>query len=78
MLPSRAIRGRWAKPGQKTFFGVDQDLRAFDRFINRFLSVNQPWNSPKFLIGESYGTTRSAALADMLGNEGVQLNGVGK
>jgi carboxypeptidase C (cathepsin A) len=38
--------------------------------------VNQRWNSPKFLIGESYGTTRSAALADMLGNDGVQLNGV--
>ena len=38
--------------------------------------MNQRWNSPKFLIGESYGTTRSAALADMLGNDGVQLNGV--
>ena len=68
---------RAAGKGQpKDFFGVDQDLRAFDRFIIRFLSVNQRWNSPKFLIGESYGTTRSAALADMLGNDGVQLNGV--
>jgi carboxypeptidase C (cathepsin A) len=55
---------------------VDQDLRAFDRFIARYLTVNQRWNSPKFLMGESYGTTRSAALADMLGNDGVQLNGV--
>jgi carboxypeptidase C (cathepsin A) len=55
---------------------VDQDLRAFDRFIQRYLNLNQRWNSPKFLIGESYGTTRSAALADMLGNDGVQLNGV--
>jgi carboxypeptidase C (cathepsin A) len=60
----------------KDFTGVDQDLRAFDRFIQRYLNVNQRWNSPKFLIGESYGTTRSAALADMLGNDGVQLNGV--
>jgi carboxypeptidase C (cathepsin A) len=60
----------------KDFTGVDEDLRAFDRFIIRYLSVNQRWNSPKFLIGESYGTTRSAALADMLGNNGVQLNGV--
>ena len=51
-------------------------LRAFNLFIQRYLSVNQRWNSPKFLIGESYGTTRSAALADMLGNSGVQLNGV--
>ncbi len=69
---SRAV----GKGTPKDFFGVDQDLHAFDRFIIRFLSVNQRWNSPKFLIGESYGTTRSAALSDMLGNDGVQLNGV--
>ena len=64
------------KATDKDFAGVDQDLKAFDRFIERYISVNQRWNSPKFLIGESYGTTRSAALADMLGNNGVQLNGV--
>ncbi len=69
---SRAV----GKATAKDFAGVDQDLRAFDRFIIRYLTVNQRWNSPKFLIGESYGTTRSAALADMLGNDGVQLNGV--
>jgi carboxypeptidase C (cathepsin A) len=69
---SRAV----GKGTAKDFAGVDQDLRAFDRFIMRYLNVNQRWNSPKFLIGESYGTTRSAALADMLGNDGVQLNGV--
>jgi carboxypeptidase C (cathepsin A) len=69
---SRAV----GKGTAKDFTGVDVDLRAFDRFIQRYLNVNQRWNSPKFLIGESYGTTRSAALADMLGNDGVQLNGV--
>ena len=69
---SRAV----GKATAKDFTGVDQDLHAFDRFIIRYLTVNQRWNSPKFLIGESYGTTRSAALADMLGNDGVQLNGV--
>jgi carboxypeptidase C (cathepsin A) len=69
---SRAV----GKATAKDFTGVDQDLRAFDRFVIRYLTVNQRWNSPKFLIGESYGTTRSAALADMLGNDGVQLNGV--
>ncbi len=69
---SRAV----GKGTPKDFTGVDGDLHAFDRFIIRYLSVNQRWNSPKFLIGESYGTTRSAALADMLGNDGVQLNGV--
>jgi carboxypeptidase C (cathepsin A) len=69
---SRAV----GKATPKDFTGVDPDLRAFDRFVVRYITVNQRWNSPKFLIGESYGTTRSAALADMLGNDGVQLNGV--
>jgi len=69
---SRAV----GKGTAKDFTGVDQDLRAFDRFIVRYVTVNQRWNSPKFLIGESYGTTRSAALADTLANDGVQLNGV--
>ena len=69
---SRAV----GKATVKDFAGVDQDLHAFDRFIIRYITANQRWNSPKFLIGESYGTTRSAALADMLGNDGVQLNGV--
>ncbi len=69
---SRAV----GKGTAKELTGVDPDLHAFDRFIQRYLNVNQRWNSPKFLIGESYGTTRSAALADMLGNDGVQLNGV--
>ncbi len=69
---SRAV----GKATAKDFAGVDQDLHAFDRFIERYLNLNQRWNSPKFLIGESYGTTRSAALADMLANNGVQLNGV--
>jgi carboxypeptidase C (cathepsin A) len=69
---SRAV----GKATAKDFAGVDEDLRAFNRFIERYLNVNQRWNSPKFLIGESYGTTRSAALADMLANNGVQLNGV--
>ena len=69
---SRAV----GKGQPKDFFGVDQDLRAFDRFIARYISVNQRWNSPKFLIGESYGTTRSAGLSDLLGSDGIQLNGI--
>jgi carboxypeptidase C (cathepsin A) len=69
---SRAV----GKGTVKDFAGVDPDLRAFDRFITRYITVNERWNSPKFLIGESYGTTRSAGLSDMLGNDGVQLNGI--
>jgi carboxypeptidase C (cathepsin A) len=60
----------------KDFLGVDQDVHAFNRFIMRYLTVNRRWNSPKFLLGESYGTTRSAALAYSLQQSGISLNGV--
>jgi carboxypeptidase C (cathepsin A) len=60
----------------RDFAGTDQDVRAFARFIQRYIGVNHRWNSPKFLFGESYGTTRSAALADTLEEAGVSLNGV--
>jgi carboxypeptidase C (cathepsin A) len=62
---------------EKAFFGVDEDAHAFGNFIVEFLSRHQRWNSPKYLFGESYGTTRSAALAYILQNEKlVDLNGV--
>lgn len=61
---------------EKNFAGVDQDVVAFNKFITRYLTVNQRWNSPKFLFGESYGTTRSAALVDSLENDGISCNGV--
>src|SRR5215471_17405465 len=60
----------------RDFAGVDQDVRAFQKFIYRYVSVNHRWNSPKFLFGESYGTTRSAALVDALQNSGMSMNGV--
>ena len=60
----------------KDVAGVDQDLTAFTRFIVRYLTVNHRWNSPKFLFGESYGTTRSAGLSATLNDAGVQLNGI--
>jgi carboxypeptidase C (cathepsin A) len=60
----------------KEFFGVDPDIRAFADFITRYVTVNNRWNSPKFLVGESYGTTRSAGLADALQTRGMPLNGI--
>jgi carboxypeptidase C (cathepsin A) len=60
----------------KRFWSVDGDLDAFTRFIDRYLSVNDRWNSPKFLIGESYGTTRAAMLAYRLSQHNISLNGV--
>lgn len=65
------------KKREKAYFSVDGDGEAFARFITRFLTVYGRWNSPKYLFGESYGTTRSAVLANLLENEdSVDLNGV--
>ena len=60
----------------KNFYGVDQDAAAFAKFITRYVSSNHRWNSPKFLFGESYGTTRSAVLAKVLQEQGMELNGI--
>jgi carboxypeptidase C (cathepsin A) len=58
------------------FWGTDPDIDAFARGIERYLTVYDRWNSPKFIFGESYGTTRSAGLSYRLQEDGVQLNGV--
>jgi carboxypeptidase C (cathepsin A) len=58
------------------FYGIDQDARAFTQFIERWLTVHDRWGSPKFLIGESYGTTRAANVVDRLQTDGVGVNGV--
>ncbi len=58
------------------FWGVDQDIDAFARGIMRYLTINDRWDSPKFLFGESYGTLRGAGLVYALQQRGVQMNGV--
>ncbi|EKE82896.1 carboxypeptidase C (cathepsin A) [Idiomarina xiamenensis 10-D-4] len=58
------------------FWGVDQDVDGFARFITRYVTVNQRWNSPKFLLGESYGTVRAPALVNHLQDQGMGFNGV--
>lgn len=69
---SRVMPGK-----EKDYYGVDQDGRAFSQFIMRFITKYGRWNSPKFLFGESYGTTRSAVLSSMLQNMyDIDLNGV--
>jgi carboxypeptidase C (cathepsin A) len=65
------------KDKEKAFYGVDQDAWAFSDFISQFLSRYGRWNSPKYLFGESYGTTRSAVLSNILETErDVDFNGV--
>ena len=62
---------------EKAFYGIDQDAQAFANFIVEFLSRHKRWNSPKYLFGESYGTTRSAVLSAVLENDkDIDLNGV--
>ncbi len=70
--------GRLAgKDREKAFYGVDADAQAFADFISQFLSKYQRWNSPKYLFGESYGTTRSAVLVNVLETErATDFNGV--
>jgi len=48
------------------FWGVDPDIDSVSRFIAQYLSDNNRWTSPKYLLGESYGTTRAAAIVNYL------------
>jgi carboxypeptidase C (cathepsin A) len=65
------------KAQNRDFYGIDEDMAAFGQFINTYISRNGRWNSPKFLIGESYGTFRSAAVGNYLQNRyTMHLNGI--
>ncbi len=68
-----------AAPGEKDtqFHGFEGDLESVAEFIRLYLTRAERWRSPKFLAGESYGTTRSAALSQyLLDNDGIYLNGI--
>ena len=65
------------KVDPKTVYGIDQDAAAFGAFIYQYVTRNDRWNSPKFLLGESYGTPRSAVLVNYLQtNDSMAFNGV--
>jgi carboxypeptidase C (cathepsin A) len=65
------------KDREKAFYGVDADAEAFADFISQFLAKYGRWNSPKYLFGESYGTTRSGALINLLEtSRNIDFNGV--
>jgi carboxypeptidase C (cathepsin A) len=65
------------KAKNKDFWGVDSDVKSIAQFIVTWISRNHRWNSPKYLIGESYGTFRSAALGNYLQTqESIDLNGI--
>lgn len=70
---SRTVDGEDARQ----FHGVQGDLRAFGEFIRMYLTRFDRWSSPKYLIGESYGTMRSAGLAgELQDRHGIELNGI--
>ncbi len=75
--PGAGFSRIWGKDAEKSFYGIDQDGTAFANFIVSFLGKYNRWNSPKYIMGESFGTMRAAVLANMLQNDkGVDLNGV--
>src|SRR2546430_2895517 len=58
------------------FWGLDEDIRAVGEFVRLYLTRYDRWGSPKFVAGESYGTTRAAHLSGYLADRGIALNGV--
>ncbi len=60
----------------KKFWSVEGDIASVGEFIRLYLTRYERWNSPLFLVGESYGTTRAAGLSGYLVNHGVALDGV--
>ncbi len=65
------------KAEKTTFFGVNADIKYLGDWVDNFVSRQGRWTSPKYLIGESYGTTRVSGLAlDLQNNHWMYLNGV--
>jgi carboxypeptidase C (cathepsin A) len=60
----------------QSFWGVDSDAAAFRDFVQRYISVNQRQATAKLLYGESYGTPRTAVLANLLETAGVEISAV--
>lgn len=74
---SRTLEVDGKKPDRKQFFGINEDIKYLAEWMTTFVNRKQRWESPKYIIGESYGGTRvmglSAALQE---NEWMYLNGV--
>ncbi|MDB4182966.1 carboxypeptidase [Flavobacteriaceae bacterium] len=64
-------------PDRKQFFGINQDIKYLAEWINTFVSRKNRWESPKYIIGESYGGTRVMGLSlELQQNQWMYLNGV--
>jgi len=75
---SRMIPDKEGKmPDRKQFFGINQDIKYLAEWMNTFVSRHNRWESPKYIIGESYGGTRVMGLSlELQNNQWMYLNGV--
>ncbi|MGY5851039.1 S10 family peptidase [Salegentibacter sp. F14] len=74
---SRPIPDKDGKVDREKFFGVQADIKYLAEWLNTFVTRNNRWLSPKYLIGESYGTTRVSGLAlELQNSQWMYLNGV--
>ena len=74
---SRIIDSKGKKEDRETFFGVNQDIKYLAEWISTFISRKNRWDSPKYLIGESYGGVRVMGLAhELQDKQWIYLNGV--
>ena len=74
---SRILEVEGKKADRKQFFGINEDIRYLAEWMNTFVNRKQRWESPKYLIGESYGGTRVMGLSlELQDNQWMFLNGV--
>ncbi len=74
---SRPVVKEGEKLDKSLFFGINADVKYLASWLNTFISRNNRWQSPKYIIGESYGGTRVMGLAAELQNrQWMYLNGV--
>src|SRR4051812_14304630 len=71
----------YSRPAQgekgEQFYGVKEDIQSVGNFVRLWVTRYSRWSSPKFLAGESYGTTRAAGLSEhLLEKQGISLNGI--
>jgi carboxypeptidase C (cathepsin A) len=77
VLPNKEGKMPSKEEQKKMFFGVNADIKYLADWINTFVTRHNRWQSPKYLIGESYGTTRVAGLAlELQSRQWMYLNGV--
>jgi carboxypeptidase C (cathepsin A) len=77
VLPNKEGKMPSKEEQKKMFFGVNADIKYLADWVNTFVTRNNRWQSPKYLIGESYGTTRVSGLAlELQARQWMYLNGV--